>query len=144
MTAGHRSAGTHNADISGVFGFTDYARFCPDTGSRGDILSRAGSAIFLVRPVWRDCSGLVFLAAPRRPDTAAPGRIAPIFPALATAPRRACARLPPSRSLAPDRPLSRVPAEHKIFMFQRVFIRPGKLSYNELIIRPAAIPQCGG
>ena len=130
MTAGHRSAGTHNADISGVFGFTDYARFCPDTGSRGDILSRAGSAIFLVRPVWRVGSGLVFLAAPRRPDTVAPGRRAPIFPAWATAPRRACARLPPSCKLTPDRPPQLVRVGHKSLCPAGRIIWPPKLFYN--------------
>ena len=88
--------------------------FLPGHRQRADNLSRAGSAIFSVRPVWRDCSGLVFLAAPRRPDTVAPGRRAPIFPALATAPRRACARLPPSRRRAIVRPLSPVRVEHKL------------------------------
>ena len=70
--------------------------------------------------IFTACGALRFesYAAPLRPDTVAPGRRAPIFPALATAPRRACARLPPSRSLALDRPLSPVRVEHKLFMFR--------------------------
>ncbi len=100
----HRRDGSATGENCG--GFLDACAGAPHTDTRATIFTACGALRF------------ESYAAPRRPDTVAPGRRAPMFPALATAPRRACARLPPSRSLAPDRPLSPVRAQHKPLMLQ--------------------------